>query len=118
NNFVHIKAFIQEGWKNRKTGKVGDPRVKYRSFKQLQDIMEDYAKKLTLQIDVDELKEEKIDALEDIVINHSEDCILNYVDYELKEHIIVQMPSRKQKVNISSELLDRLQEEQFDYRIN
>ena len=37
NNFVCIKMFVKEGWKDRESGRIGDPRIQYLSFHQLQD---------------------------------------------------------------------------------
>src|SRR5699024_8397282 len=52
NNFLYIKAFIKEGWFNKHTGQKGNPRVQFRAFKQLQDIMAEFTKKLTIQINI------------------------------------------------------------------
>jgi len=38
--------------------------------------------------------------------------------YEMKERIKLHMPSRRQKVRISQELLDALEEQQFPYKLN
>lgn len=118
NNFVHMKAFIREGWVNRETGKRGNPRIQFRSFKQLQDVMEDFAKKLTLQIDVNDLHQERIAALENILKTHRGNHNLNFVVYELKDRLKVHMPSRRQKVNICAEMLEKLERNKFYYRVN
>lgn len=118
NNFIFMKVFIKEGWRNKETGQTGNPRLQFREFKQLQDIMDDFAKKLTIQMDVTDLKEESIDRLHDIFRSHEGDHLLNFVVYEMKDRIKVHMPSRKQKVRISSELLTELEDNQFNYRVN
>jgi DNA polymerase-3 subunit alpha len=118
NSFVHLKIFIKQGWTNKETGKSGEPRIQFNSFRQLQDVMEDLAKKLTLQIDIDDLKEEKIEALKDLFITYTGDQIINFVVYELKERIKLHMPSRKQKVKICRELLDELTEQNLKYKVN
>ena len=118
NNFVHIKAFIKQGWVNKDTGKAGDPRIQFNSFKQLQDVMESLARKLTLQIDIDELKEDRIEALKDLFITYTGDSAIHFVVYELKERLKLNMPSRKQKVKICRELLDELKEHPLKYKVN
>ncbi|WP_424492428.1 DNA polymerase III subunit alpha [Salinimicrobium sp. GXAS 041] len=118
NNFVYIKAFIKEGWMNKDTGKKGEPRLQFNSFQLLHDVMDIYAKKLTIQLNIDELMEEKITALKDIFSMHQGDQLLNFVIYEMKEQVKLHMPSRKQKVKISQELLDTLEEEQVLYKLN
>ena len=70
NSFIHMKAFVREGWTNRETGKKGEPRIQYNDFKQLQDVMETYAKKLTIQLDVANLQEKRIAVLKETLVSH------------------------------------------------
>ena len=65
NNFVFVKSFIREGWVNKDTGKKSEPRLQFNSFQLLHDVMENYAKKLSIQIDINDLKEAKILRLKD-----------------------------------------------------
>ncbi|WP_121667003.1 DNA polymerase III subunit alpha [Mesonia aquimarina] len=118
NNFIHLKVFVKEGWTNKETGKKSDPRIQFNSFKQLQDVMETYAKKLTIQLDIDDLKEEHIQKLQDLFTYHPGDHMLNFVVYELKDRIKLHMPSRRQKVKISQELLDELEGQQLHYKVS
>ena len=118
NSFVYIKAFIREGWVNRDTGKRGEPRLQFNSMQLLQDVMEAAAKKLTIQLDVNELKEEKLEIINDIVTMHKGDKSLHFTLYERKEKIKLQTPSKKKKVNITQELLEALAAEDILYKIN
>ncbi|WP_373055851.1 DNA polymerase III subunit alpha [Zunongwangia sp. H14] len=118
NSFVHIKAYIKEGWTNKETGKKGDPRIQFNSFQLLHDLMDTYAKKLTIQLDINDLKEEKIALLKDLFRTHRGDHKLNFVVYEMKEQVKLHMPSKRQKVKISQELLEALEEEQVNYKLN
>ena len=56
---------IREGWTNRETGKVGSPRMQYLQFEMLQNTIVNNAKKLTLQLEISQLQNEKIKQLED-----------------------------------------------------
>ncbi|MDR6299429.1 DNA polymerase III subunit alpha [Mesonia maritima] len=118
NNFIHMKVFVKEGWTNKETGRKSDPRIQFNSFKQLQDVMETYAKKLTIQLDIDDLQDKHIDGLQDLFRIHPGDHMLNFVVYELKDRIKLHMPSRKQKVKISQELLDELESQQLHYKVS
>ncbi|MEO0527698.1 MAG: DNA polymerase III subunit alpha, partial [Bacteroidota bacterium] len=118
NSFVYVKVFVREGWVNRDTGKKGDPRMQYNSFMLLQDVMDTYAKKLTIKLDIDRLKEENIQELKDTLVSHKGDHPLNFVIYEMEEEIKVNLSSRKQKVQISSELLHVLEEKEVHYKLN
>ena len=118
NSFAYFKVFIKEGWVNRDTGKKGEPRMQYNMIMMLQDVMETFAKKLTINLDVAQLKEDNIMELKDILVSHSGSHPLNFIVYEMKEKIKVNMTSRKQKINISSELLMQLKEKEVHYKLN
>ncbi len=118
NSFVYLKVYVREGWVNRETGKKSDPRLQYNSFMLLQEVMETYAKKLTIQLNIDELIKENIADLKDTLISHKGNHLLNFIVYEMEEEIKVNLSSRKQKVQISSELLQTLTEKEVNYKLN
>ncbi|GAA4275542.1 DNA polymerase III subunit alpha [Aquimarina mytili] len=116
--FVYAKAYVKEGWVNRDTGKKGDPRIQFNSFQLLHDVMETYAKKLTIQLDINNLSDSRIDGLKELLTEHSGNHTLNFVIYEMAEQLKLHMPSRKQKVNISQELLAALENDSVYYKLN
>ncbi|MDH7447996.1 DNA polymerase III subunit alpha [Aquimarina sp. 2201CG14-23] len=116
--FVYAKAFIKEGWVNRDTGKKGDPRIQFNSFQLLHDVMETYARKLTIQLDINTLSDKRIDDLKELLTEHSGNHTLNFVIFEMAEKLKLHMPSRKQKVNISPELLAALENDSVYYKLN
>lgn len=118
NSFIYIKVFIREGWVNRDTGKKGDPRMQFNSMEQLQDVLEKYARKLTIHLKLNELEEERIRNLKELLSYHSGDCTLNFVVHEKEHKIKLTMPSRKQKVHISNELLTELTHQKLVYKLN
>ena len=118
NNFIYVRAFIRDGWINRDTEKKGDPRIQFNSFQLLHDVMDTMAKKLSIQLNINDLKEEKITTIKDLLYMHKGNHALNFVVYDNVESIKLQMPSRKQKVKISQELLDELTEQDVHYKLN
>jgi DNA polymerase-3 subunit alpha len=118
NNFIYVKAYVREGWVNRDTGKKGDPRLQFNSFQLLHDIMDTLAKKLSIQLHINDLKEERINTLKELLHMHKGNHALNFVVYDHEENIKLQMLSRKQKVKISQELLDELNLEEVMYKLN
>ncbi|PKD20612.1 DNA polymerase III subunit alpha [Salegentibacter salinarum] len=118
NSFVHIKIFVKEGWTNKETGKKGEPRIQFNNIYLLHDVMDHFAKKLTIQLDIADLQEEKITWFKDVFRTHRGDHKLNFVVYEMKEQVKLHMPSKKQKVKISQELLQTLEDEQVMYKLN
>ncbi|MEL7269626.1 MAG: DNA polymerase III subunit alpha [Bacteroidota bacterium] len=118
NSFIHLKAYVKEGWVNRETGKKGDPRIQFNDFKQLQDVMDSYAKKLTIKLDIARLQEKRIQILKQTLKSHQGDHPLNFIVYEMQDEIKLNLSSRKQKVKINSELLNILEEQEIHYKLN
>jgi DNA polymerase-3 subunit alpha len=118
NNFVFVKSFIREGWVNKDTGKKSEPRLQFNSFQLLHDVMENYAKKLSIQLNIDDLKEDKVLKLKDLLQMHPGSQMLNFVVYDNKEQIKLSMPSRKQKVKVCQELLNELEHENVVFKLN
>ena len=118
NSFVHVKVFVREGWVNRDTGKKSDPRLQFNSFQLLHDVMDKYVRKLSIQLNIKELESEKIQKLKGLIAMHPGSHLLDFVVYDNKEQIKLEMTSRRQKVKVSQELLDELEEQQVLYKLN
>ncbi len=118
NSFVYLKVYVREGWINRETGKKGEARLQFNSFMLLQEVMEAYAKKLTIKLNIDALKKEGIADLKDTLVSHKGMHPLNFEIYGVEDEIKVRMSSRKQKVQITSELLSVLEEKEVHYKLN
>jgi DNA polymerase-3 subunit alpha len=118
NSFIHGRVFIKEGWTNRDTGKKGDPRIQYNSMQLLHDVMDSQARKLTIQMPIEQLEEGKIDNLKQLFDSHKGDKQLHFTIYEVENKVKLNMPSRKQKVNICNELLEELEKAQVKYKLN
>ncbi|MGB5229025.1 MAG: DNA polymerase III subunit alpha [Eudoraea sp.] len=118
NSFVFVKVFVREGWTNRETGKKGDARLQFVNFMLLQETMGNFAKKLTIKLNIDQIKEASIHELKDTLISYKGKHPLNFVIYEMNEEIKVNLSSRKQKVEITSDLLHTLEEKEVHYKLN
>jgi len=118
NSFIYVRVYIKEGWTNRETGKKSDPRLQYNSMQMLHDVMDAHAKKLTIQLKVEDIQEERIATLKELFKMHKGDHHLQFIVYEMDEKLKLQMNSRKQKVKITQELLDELDNEQVHYKLN
>ena len=117
-NFVYVRAFVREGWTNRETGKKGEPRLQFNNFQLLHDVMDAYAKKLSIQLNIKGLTEQKILELKDLLKMHKGKHNLNFVVYDDDDELKVELKSRKQKVQISQELLNELQNQDIFYKLN
>lgn len=118
NNFVYVRSFVREGWTNRETGKKGEPRLQFNNFQLLHDVMDAYAKKLSIQLSIKGLTEDKITQIQDLLHMHKGKHVLNFVVYDDEEELKVELKSRKQKVQISQELLNELQSQNIYYKLN
>jgi len=116
-NFVHVKLKATQ-FMNRETGEPGRTRIGFLAFKQLQDVLKENAKKLTIQMDVADLDEAQVMALQDLFSSHTGDHILNFVVYEMKNKIKIHMPSKSKKVNICTELISELEENKISFKLN
>lgn len=118
NAFIHLKALVREGWVNRETGEKGEPRIQFNDFKQLQDVMSSYAKKLTIKLNIDHLQEKRIQILKETLKPYKGEHPLHFIVYEMKEEIKLKLSSRKQRVKINSELLAILEAHDIHYKLN
>ena len=118
NNFVFVRTLIKEGWTNRETGAKGEPRLQFNSFQLLHDIMESYAKKLSIQLNIKEVSEDKIQSLKELLQMHSGNHALKFVVYDDDDELKLEMSSRLQKVKISQELLEELKSQEVFYKLN
>jgi len=73
---------VKEGWVDRDTGKKGDPRLTFSEFKMLQDVFENFAKKLSILLDVKDLNTDFISKLNAIFQANKGD---NTVAFEIME---------------------------------
>ena len=118
NTFVFSKAYVKEGWTNKDTGKKGDPRITFNSFQLLHDVIETFAKKLTIQMNVREITESQVEFLKSSLITDEGKHTINFLFYEMSEKIKLQMGSRTKKVTITPDLLASLESESIYYKLN
>ena len=112
NSFLHIKMSVRPGWRE------GDVRIQFNGIQMLQDVLETLAKKLTLQLNILELNDEKVTAIEELVKDHQGKELLNFVVYDMEDQLKLHMPSRSSKVKISQDLLNELDEMKLSYKLN
>ncbi len=118
NSFIYGRVFVKEGWIDRETGKKSEPRMQYTSIQMLQDVMEIHSKKLTIEMHLEELSDEKINSIKQILKLHKGDKQFQFLIHEPEEKVHLTLPSRKQKIHISKELLDELEKQQLRYKLN
>ena len=118
NQFIRIKINIKEGWRNHETGRLGDPRIQFINFEMLHDVLSKNSKKITLQVDIHQLETKSIKQLKKELRGFRGDKPIFFDVIDPKKQIKLTMASRKQKVNISQELLSLLEENSWHYKLN
>ena len=118
NQFIRIKINIKEGWRNHETGRLGDPRIQFINFEMLHDVLSKNSKKITLQVDIHQLESKSIKQLKRELRGFKGDKPIFFDVIDPKKQIKLTMASRKQKVNISRELLSLLEENSWHYKLN
>ena len=118
NSFIFCKVVVKEGWTNRETGKQGDPRLQYNQFYQLQDILENFTKKLTIKLRVDHLATTQIESMQSLLKDHPGDLALHFSLYDMEDETKLDFISRKQKIGISNELIQALEARDIHYSLN
>uniref|UniRef100_UPI00404AC057 DNA polymerase III subunit alpha n=2 Tax=Gelidibacter sp. TaxID=2018083 RepID=UPI00404AC057 len=117
-SFVYVKVFVREGWMNKETQQKGEARLQFTSFQLLHDVMDTFAKKLSIQLDVKKLDPDLIRSLQELMAIHEGNHPINFIVYDNEEQLKLSMPSRKQKVKISQELLNELTNIDVFYKLN
>lgn len=118
NYFLFIRLSVREGWINKETGKLGDPKIQFSNILMLHDVMEQFSKKINIQLDIEDVTAPLIDKLQNVLTRFKGNHPLHIVVNEREERWKIPMVSRTLKVNINHELLTTLQEEQFDFWLN
>ena len=113
-----MRILIKEGWRDRDTGKSGDPRINFLAFQQLQDTFDKNAEKLTLQFNVNDLDNNKIDVLKEIFKKHKGKKKLEFSFFENNEKIKLTMPSENHKISITEELIYSIKKNKIHFKLN
>ncbi len=67
---------------------------------------------------LEDLENDRIDRLKDLFTIHKGEKQLHFLVYEMTDKVKLNMPSRTQKIEINKELLNELQQEQVNFRLN
>ncbi|WP_333809412.1 DNA polymerase III subunit alpha [Flavobacterium sp.] len=111
NQFAYFKITVKEGWVNRETGKKSDPRIQFIDVKMLADVLPTFAKKLVLQLAINEVKEGVISELNQIFTKYKGDHNVTFEVMELEK--IKRMVEEKPVAIIPTDSEDEM-EENFD----
>ena len=116
--FLYIKFKVVEGFRNKETNALGEPRMQFVQMAQLQDVMKSLAKKLTLHFDIEEIAPNLIEKYKTVVEKHKGELPIYFVVHHNKENIHLNMENNTLKVAIDKEFLDDLERLEAQYNLN
>ena len=111
-NFLFIRTTFKKNFYNEEIS------INFIDFKLLTDVLDNCCEKLTIQIPLEEIKEDTILNLETILKNNPGKTSLKFTIWDENEKIEVNLPSRNIKITISNALLTILQKQQINYKLN
>ena len=118
NKILRIRISIREGWVNRETGRVGDPRIQFLNMELLDGIIDSSSKKITLKIDSSTLNLDEVKKLKKIFSKHKGSNPVYFDILDTNNEIKLNMISQQTKVSITKDLLKSLEKEEFSYKLN
>ena len=120
-NFIFAKVMVKEGFVNRETGKKSDPRIQFLHIQYLQDVFKEFAKKLTLELNIFDLKPKLIEQLQSVFKQHTGNHPLTIEVLELKETKVEETITIKKPTideNDEVDVVDDENLEEFDLEIS
>jgi DNA polymerase-3 subunit alpha len=85
NNFTYMKVSVKEGWTNQDTGKKSDPRIQFTLVQYLQDVLDSFAKKLIVLLNITDLQAEFIHKLSHLFQENKGDNVVLFEIMELEK---------------------------------
>ncbi|HVA98721.1 MAG TPA: DNA polymerase III subunit alpha [Bacteroidia bacterium] len=113
--FVFIKGKVEQRWNNS-----DQLEFKISSIQLLNEIKDKMLKSITFQLSLADLSDTFINKIETLI--HTEKkgkCNVKFVVYDKSENISIEMPSKKLKIDITNDLIKKLDEiSELNYRLN
>ena len=117
--FVQIRGLVQERFRQ-----VGNWGFELKNIQLLSDLRDKLAKSFTIQIALQQLNDEVIQAIDGLVKSTVEEgevanCQLKFKIFDAQEGIVVEMPAKTTKIKITNELINTLETfEGVNYKLN
>ncbi|MDR0228956.1 MAG: DNA polymerase III subunit alpha [Flavobacteriaceae bacterium] len=102
NTFVYVKLQVKEGWIKKETGERSEPRIQFMEMKLLHEVMNNYAKKLIVSMNLKEIQEEQIRGIKALFDQYQGDKQVSFEVFEI-EKIIEQETMGLSNITIGEE---------------
>lgn len=101
NTFVYFKLFVKDGFVKKDSNEKTEPRIQFVELKLLNEVIPTYAKKLIIQIDIQELKAHQVEKIRMLLDENKGSKLVTFEIYELE----------KIQQKIENEMVNRFLEE-------
>ena len=118
NKILRLRLTVREGWVNKDTGRVGEPRIQFLNVELMDGIIDSNSKKITLRVDSTAIVNDNIKKLKSTLSKFKGSSPVYFDIHDSKNEFKLNMISEDTKVNISKELLISLEEDEFSYKLN
>jgi DNA polymerase III subunit alpha len=114
NNYLYVKGNVSyfanpDGTKR--------PKTSYGDFTDLRDVLEKQSTKIEINLNLAHISDDFIAQLEEIITNEVGNKKLNFIIRDLEDSVLLVMQSKNKQVNISKELLRKLDALNLDYQL-
>ncbi len=114
NQFIYFKINVKDGWVNRETGKKSDPQITFQDAKLLADVLPTFAKKLSINLNIQDLRPNLIQKLNEVFKANSGENSVNFEVMEIEKIIkvepivnpVVFIPEISIENEVDSDILD------------
>lgn len=117
NSFIYCKVKVTAGWRD-KDGRQTEPRLSFIKMEQLQSVMDAYAKKLTIEMNVNTLQPTLVNSLKQALDKYPGEQRVDFVLKDYVDKIGLNMSSRLKRVKVTNELLEILDALDIAYKID
>ena len=118
NKILRLRLTVREGWVNKDTGRVGEPRIQFLNVELMDGIIDSNSKKITLRVDSTAIVNDDIKKLKSTLSKFKGSSPVYFDIHDSKNEFKLNMISEDTKVNISKELLISLEKDEFLYKLN
>jgi DNA polymerase-3 subunit alpha len=85
NQFIYFKIGVKDGWVNRETGKKSEPQITFTEAKLLADVLPTFAKKLSIQLNIYDIKQNLIQQLNEVFKANEGDKSVSFEVMEIEK---------------------------------
>ena len=118
NKILRLRLTVREGWVNKDTGRVGEPRIQFLNVELMDGIIDSNSKKITLRVDSSAIVNDDIKKLKSTLSKFKGSSPVYFDIHDSKNEFKLNMISEDTKVKISKELLISLEQDEFLYKLN